>query len=212
MSVTTSTLQRVLCTSLLALAAHLPAQAANWQYQSKCSWANPGSNKFKGDVAETLNSFILIPDESQSKIQARLRAGRAPDDVVRITRHVIESTTSTEARYSSAINYMHFGAKGSVCMSVDRSAWKADRVELADVWCERTQCVAVPRVCGNPSLIQRLARPTPAAQVYQPMPVRAKVAAVEQVVHEVPEPGTLALLLVGLSGILPVGRRRRPRA
>lgn len=216
-------LSAVVLTTSLGFSAS--AGAAGWAYVPNCSWANPGHNKFVGNIADSVSSFTPLTYSARQMLKARLATGGIPNDVIRITRDGIESTTSPLNRYLSDITYMHFGASAKVCHTLDRSMWSLEAAELADVWCYASKCIAVPRVCGNPSLIQRVAWPeVPTGRLAHPRMLKASVFPAEHEtvlvasgsapdcsdpgseqaacrVNKVPEPSAGLLVLVGMAAM-----------
>lgn len=113
-----------------------------------CSWAHPGANPYRGDPVAALSDFKMSDDE-RKKLKV-LMAGHQYTDVVKITRDDIVGRD----KYSD-LREMHSG-HGSVCHgAVDRSSWSDKIEERGLVYCVGEQCVVVPTVCNNVSLITR---------------------------------------------------------
>ena len=211
-----SSVARFLGAFLLAgCACSSQVSAQEWNYRSACSWNNPGGNKYQGKPEDALSSFPVLTYEQRDNIRRRLVNEDPPDDVVQITRNEILSSHGGESLYYAHISDMHFGGQGQVCIRVDRQRWPADKVELADVWCEGTKCFMLPRVCGNPSLISRSKWPK-AQPAREPILCPASIAASAVAGPQCPtmtvsEPSTVVLVGVALAGIL-YSRRRKAKA
>jgi hypothetical protein len=124
-----------------------------------CSWDQPGTDPFMGNVVEAVERYTNIPLEVRDALKRRM-AARQYDEIVTIRR---DSITGSQ-RYSPEIRDMHFG-QGRVCRSVSRAAWSPSAVERGLVYCEAEHCIIVPTVCRNVSRVTRLpaARPVLAA-------------------------------------------------
>ena len=182
---------------LFALVAALAASSA----QATCLWADPGANPFTGDPAAAINSYADIPPQARAEL-VELVQWKAHTAIVEIRRDSIGAGAYTNMRA------MHWG-DGQQCMgAVDRSTWKRDHIELAPVYCVRGHCVIIPRVCGNVARVNRVGSPP------QPDPVATKRTTIQlgrgPVTHQVPEPGTVLLVLVALA-VVAFLRARKPR-
>lgn len=122
--------------------------------QPTCSWDRPGQNPYTGGTAAAIDRYTDIPAAARSTLKRRMAEGQS-DDQVTITRDAI----SGRNRYGAQIRDMHFGG-ASVCGTVTRTKWAADRVEPAAVYCVGEHCVLVPKICGN---VSRITRAGPAA-------------------------------------------------
>lgn len=153
-----------------------------------CSWDTPGQNKFRGSAFRAVMSYEHIP--VAVRIRLALVANRGePGYRAAITRSGLESNERIKFDAGADVNDMHFG-RSEVCMSVARRGWADDHYEMASFWCEGVYCIGSPDVCGNIFWTRRV----PPAQ------------GVGRAMH-VPEPGSIALLGVGLIGLLAVRRR-----
>lgn len=119
--------------------------------QPTCSWDRPGQNPYTGGAAAAIDRYTDIPAAVRSTLKRRMAEGQS-DDQVNITRDSI----SGKSRYGAQIRDMHFGG-ASMCGTVTRGKWAADRVEPAAVYCVGEHCVLVPKICGNVSRISRAA-------------------------------------------------------
>jgi hypothetical protein len=125
--------------------------------QPSCSWDRPGQNPYTGDAAAAIDHYADIPEAVRGTLKRRIAEGQS-DDRVSITRDGI----SGKGKYDAQIRDMHFG-KASLCNTVTRDKWAAERVEPAAVYCVDQHCILVPRICGNVSRISRAAPATAAA-------------------------------------------------
>ena len=143
-----------------------------------CSWDNPGADTFRrhGDVAAAVAAYGY-PAELARRIR-RIE----PDDVLYISRDGVLALRGTAGN----LRDMHFGRNRMCSGPVQRAAWKPDHRETALVYCAGTQCVAVPIVCGNISRVDYMPR----------LPRKPAPVVPEAKVHQVPEPGSLALVLL----------------
>jgi hypothetical protein len=120
----------------------------------RCEWNSPGANRYTGEVAAAIRSYVELPYDLRERLASRAEH-RQYDEVVTISRDAIEGTHADY--YEPDIRRMHFGGRGKVCDTVDRSKWKADDIERGLVYCEDFTCVLIPTVCTNVSLIRRRA-------------------------------------------------------
>jgi hypothetical protein len=137
--------------------------AAAATVQPTCSWDRPGHNPYTGNAAAAIEHYADIPEAVRAALKRRVADGK-PDDQVRITRDAIAG----QHQYDPAIRDMHFG-RASLCNTVTRDKWAADRVEPGAVYCAEGHCILVPRICGN---VSRIARPA------------AAVAAIDASLHD----------------------------
>lgn len=125
----------------------LPAAAS-------CDWSHPGLDPFMGDVPQAVDDYAHIPPDVRAALKAKMQQRRY-DDLVTITRDEIAG----QYRYGPELTAMHFGAKGKVCPQVSRGKWTSAMRERALVYCDGGFCVAVPTVCRNVALVQRIEEP-----------------------------------------------------
>jgi len=135
--------------------------AAAATVQPSCSWDRPGANPYTGKTDAAIDRYTDIPERTRVKLKHRLNYGN-PDEMVSITRDAITGKYA----YDPEIRDMHFGA-ASVCHSVTRSKWAADRNEPGAVYCVDKHCILVPKICGN---VSRIVRPRPAVALVPPAP------------------------------------------
>ena len=139
--------------------------AAAATVQPSCSWDRPGANPYTGNADAAIERYTDIPEATRKKLKYRINYGN-PDETVNITRDAITGKYA----YDAEIRDMHFGA-ASVCHTVTRSKWAANRSEPGAVYCVDQHCILVPKICGN---VSRIVRPRPAvAQVPPPAPAAA---------------------------------------
>lgn len=156
-------------TKWVALAIIIATFALGDAQAKACSWNAPGANRYTGNVPDAVAAYTDIPAETRIKLRERMQR-HDYDEAVAIRR---DSITSLARTYEPELRQMHFGSKGQVCDTVDRSAWSADAVERALVYCVDGECVAVPSVCGNVSRVRRV---TTATLSGDPLPVVAGLA------------------------------------
>ncbi len=160
---------------------------------SVCAWSEPGAARYTGDQAEAVEAYTDIPPESRARLRIKVQA-HAYDDHVVITRDDIESKRYA---YRPELTGMHFGSKGLVCASVNRSKWRDGAFERALVYCDGPYCVAIPSVCGNVSRVTRLSESEPLRGIRQRQEAPA-ISTVPAKVHQVPLPSTAWLVLAGV--------------
>ena len=189
-----------LCLLLLATLA-APAHAVSMS-QQECSWSNPGANPYRGTISDAVSFYLDIPAATREALKARITAGQV-DELVEITKYSVRSPTG--AFYSPVINDMHFGPN-LVCNTITRSRWPENMVQKAAMYCEDKYCIIVPFICGNISRIERADRLVQLPKVpVQPPVYEHGVPAWKPptgVATEVPEPGSVMLLLAGVAGII----------
>lgn len=113
-----------------------------------CAWAQPGANRFTGDVPAAVERYSDIPADVRKRLRERM-AEHDYDDVATISADDIQGRN---AGYSD-LREMHFGAK-QVCRRVSRP-WKSGAVERGLVYCEGENCLIVPTVCSNVARVTR---------------------------------------------------------
>jgi hypothetical protein len=117
--------------------------------QPTCSWDRPGQNPYTGGAAAAIDRYADIPEAVRSTLKRRMEEGQS-DDKVSITRDGIIGKN----QYNPEIRDMHFGS-ASLCNTVTRTRWAADRIEPGAVYCVGEHCILVPKICGNVSRITR---------------------------------------------------------
>ncbi|PHV04312.1 hypothetical protein CSQ96_26280 [Janthinobacterium sp. BJB412] len=135
--------------------------------QPHCSWDRPGVNPYTGSAAAALDRYSDIPAEVRATLKRRLEEGQ-PDDKVSIKRDSIGGKHA----YEPAIRDMHFG-RASVCRTVTRAKWSAERDEPGVVYCAKEHCILVPKICGNVSRVTRSKAPA-TAMAPPPPPAAAR--------------------------------------
>ena len=163
---------------------------------STCDWSKPGEDPYTGRPDAAVHAFKSMPWLARHLLAARV--GRsAPDDMVEIGRGSVRGGNWT---YAPDIRHMHFGGGGRVCDEVGRLGWAPGHVEVARVWCTTVPfdanhyCVARPHVCGNYFVI------TWAGE--KPSIGGAPASTPTSKVPNVPEPGSLALVGLGLACLI----------
>ncbi|MBJ7310612.1 MHFG family PEP-CTERM protein [Rugamonas sp. CCM 8940] len=135
--------------------------------QPHCSWDRPGVNPYTGNAAAALDRYGDIPAEIRATLKRRMEDGLA-DDKVSIKRDSIGGKYA----YEPAIREMHFG-RASVCRTVTRAKWSAERDEPGVVYCVKEHCILVPKICGNVSRVTRRTAAAPASAAAPP-PAQAR--------------------------------------
>lgn len=154
-----------------------------------CTWDNPGVDKYVGTAAEAISHYA-IPAQDQANLVYDIHRIN-PAAVITITRDGIVAGLGI----ASDLRDMHYG-KDKVCSGpVTRDKWTDDRKETALVYCSGIYCVAIPSVCHNVALIHYRAY-----TVAKKLPERTYV---------VPEPSSLALVLVGMAILFKLKRSNR---
>ena len=187
-----------------------------------CVWGKPGRNPYQGTVEQALVAARL-PAELVAPIAARIRA-RQPSDRVSISTAMIRSDRGGRefSPRGLGLSFGHTMCLNSRVNFVPGHVEKADLYEMVDAT-GRQRAVMVPDVCGNVSVLSasgeraRLPRWVAAPMVRLvtalggaadgEFGVRHAVA-VDGAVQSVPEPDTLACVLLGLAAVWWAGRRR----
>jgi hypothetical protein len=188
-----------------------------------CAWAQPGRSPYRGDVEQALITARL-PAEVVHRIALKVRSGQ-PDDRLRISNAAIRS--ERDAREFDARNFaLTYGRTLCVNSRVNFKPGHSEPASLYEATDQqgRLHSVMVPDVCGNVSVLGvRMERRR--AQVVPVLadPAGDSIAVLRTAwvdessdgrVRQVPEPGTLASVLVALAAAAAVAgwRRRRGRA
>ncbi|MDT7834059.1 PEP-CTERM sorting domain-containing protein [Aquabacterium sp. OR-4] len=207
--------------------AALPAEPA-LSYRQHCVWGQPGRNPYRGTVVQALQSARL-PDEVVRQVAAQVAAG-TPTDRLEIRREGIRALGSGR-RFDPRRVALTFGQTLCVNARVNFAAGHMEPAalyEAADAG-GRVYAVMVPEVCGNVSVLsqqgERAPRLLAVAEPAPPGPMRRLPAALEdgggeglfafaddRPAQSVPEPGTLACVLLGLALIGWFSRARRGAA
>jgi hypothetical protein len=205
----------------------LPAVDAPLSLRQNCVWGKPGRNPYQGTVEQALLAGRL-PAELVAPVAARIRA-RQPSDRVSISTAMIRSERGGRVFSPSGLS-LSFGQ--TMCLN-SRVNFAPGHVEKADLYeavdaAGRRRAVMVPDACGNVSVLsasgERAQLPrwlaTPVARLVTALGgVGASDAdrgefglrhavAVDGTGRQVPEPDTLACVLLGLAAAWWAGRRR----
>ncbi len=224
-------LQPVAAISLASTA--LPATDPPLGLRQNCVWGKPGRNPYQGTVEQALVAARL-PTELVAPVAARIRA-RQPTDRVSISTAMIRSERGGRefSPRGLGLSFGHTMCLNSRVNFAPGHVEKADLYEVVDA-AGRQRAVMVPDVCGNVSVLsagaERARLPhwvtAPVARLVTALGgdggdgadgageavqggfgLRHAVA-VDGAVREVPEPDTLACVLVGLAAAWWAGRRR----
>ena len=205
----------------------LPATDPPLGLRQNCVWGKPGRNPYQGTVVQALVAGRL-PAELVAPVAASIRAHQ-PSDRVSISTAMIRSERGGR-EFSPRGLGLSFGH--TMCLN-SRVNFAPDHVEKADLYevvdgAGRRWAVMVPDVCGNVSVLSadgaRAGLPrwgaAPLAQWVAALGgagdgeaglgefgLRHAVV-VDGAVRDVPEPNTLACVLVGLAAAWWAGRRR----
>lgn len=207
-----------------ATAGPLPAEPP-LRYRQHCVWGRPGSNPYRGTVVQALQSARL-PDEVVRQVAAQV-AAKHRSDRLEIRRDGIRALGSGRVfdPRRVALTYGETLCVGSRVNFTAGHMEPADLYEAADAQ-GRVYAVMVPEVCGNVSVLsQQGERRRPhllaTADNAAPGPLRRLPAALEdgggdgvfafadaRQRNEVPEPGTLGGVVIGLVALAAFRRRR----
>ncbi|MEK8051532.1 PEP-CTERM sorting domain-containing protein [Ideonella sp. DXS22W] len=193
-------------------------------YRQRCVWGKPGSNPYRGTVVQALQAARL-PDEVVRQLATQVAEKRRTDRL-EIRRDGIRALGSGRV-FDPRRVALTFGE--TMCLGA-RVNFAAGHMEPADLYeasdhAGRVYAVMVPEVCGNVSVLsQQGERRRPlllAAADPVPGPMRRLPAALEDgggdgifafaddlPRHDVPEPGTLACVALGLAALVAFRRRR----
>lgn len=194
-----------------------------------CSWNQPGLNPYRGLPSVAVLNLSGIPAYTREALSADM--WDLPTDRVWISRDRIWG----KFEYAG-LRDMHFGTS-TICRWPQYSGWPKDHMEEASVWCRSGNCVIIPAVCGNVSVVTKvgIAVPPPANPTLRGMPdwvqrlfpgaprlsrppgeTRPESSIPgpepEEPTHTVSEPSTLALLVSACICLLVLRNRvSRPR-
>lgn len=153
-----------------------------------CLWTTPGADPYTGSAREAIERFAipftnreeLISSIEQRHYNERLYIGR-------------DQVWSTHAHFNNLM-LMHFG-QNKICWGVNRNNWSQGTVQPGELYCSEGYCVGRPDICGN------------LTQLFNYKPNSSSNVRPTEEVHTVPEPSSLALLLLPLAWL--IGRRQR---
>ena len=214
-------------------AAGLPASDPPLGLRQDCVWGKPGRSPYQGTVEQALVAG-RVPAELVAPLAARIRA-RQPSDRVSISTATIRSERGGRefSPQRLALSFGHTMCLNSRVNFAPGHVEKADLYEVVDA-AGKPRAVMVPDVCGNVSVLsasgERTRLPTwvaaPAARLLTALG-GAGDAGSEAVAggfglghavaldrsadgerRDVPEPDTLACVLIGLAAAWWAGRRR----
>lgn len=139
---------------------------------ANCSWNQPGADRYTGKVEDAIRSFKELGAVNQAILIEKWRSRQGQQ----VTIHRDKITGLEDDGFElSNLRRMHFGSKGAVCDTVDRSGWKEDATQGAIVLFAdplSSVGVVIPAVCTNVSLVTR----TPRSFVAAPPPAEEKAA------------------------------------
>lgn len=206
-------------------AATVPPDLAPLGLRHSCAWGKPGRNPYRGTVEQALLSAALPPEVVQA-IAQQVRAGQ-PVDWLDISNSTIRAERSGR-EFSTRNIAMSYGMTLCLGTRVNFEPGHHERAALYEASDKQGRKIAVmvPEVCGNVSVIgESSARKQPKAVLssgydgddtvrWMPAvlnwdPTPAGTPASGGAVRQVPAPGTLACVLLGL-GLAGWFSRRRP--
>jgi len=200
-----------------------------------CAWGKPGRNPYRGTVEQALYSAALAPEVVQA-IAQQVKAGQ-PVDWLDISNSGMRAERSGR-EFSTRNIAMTYGMTMCLGTRVNFEPGHHERAALYEATDKngRKIAVMVPEVCGNVSIIgESTARKRPAGRLvstaglpedtddsvrwmpavlnwdpFLPAPQRSgsAVAGAAAGGNTVPEPGTLACVLLGLAAALGFSRRK----
>lgn len=168
--------------------------------QQNCSWDKPGLNPYKGTVSDAVDYYLDIPRKTREILKSRITANNY-DEVVDITKQGIFGKRG----YGPTIEEMHFGPN-LICTNVTRTRWPETMVQKGSMYCEDKYCILVPAVCGNISRVRKAENvpPRPSFKIpegYLPPSIQTSTP--------LPEPGSVALMVLGLASLVLVRKKRK---
>jgi len=200
-----------------------------------CAWGKPGRNPYRGTVEQALYSAALAPEVVQA-IAQQVKAGK-PVDWLDISNSGVRAERSGR-EFSTRNIAMTYGMSLCLGTRVNFEPGHHERAALYEATDKngRKVAVMVPEVCGNVSIIgESTARKRPAGRLvssaglpedtddsvrwmpavlnwdpFLPAPQRggSAVAGAAAGGNTVPEPGTLACVLLGLLAAAGLSRRK----
>jgi hypothetical protein len=215
----------VLAVSDAVQAATVAPDMAALGLRHSCAWGKPGRNPYRGTVEQALFSAALPPEVVQA-IAQQVRAGQ-PVDWLDISNSGIRAERSGR-EFNTRNIAMSYGMTLCLGTRVNFEPGHHERAALYEASDKQGRKIAVmvPKVCGNVSVIGESSdrkRPPgvltssadfgddsvrwmPAVLSWDPTLPRPHSTVTAG--HNVPEPGTLACVLLGLGAAAWFGRRR----
>lgn len=187
-----------------------------------CAWGRPGGNPYKGTVEQALQAAHL-PEDVVRQVAAKVKAGEVTDQLLIDNAGIHGQKHGRQfASRGFAMTYGH-----TLCVNT-RVNFRPGHVEKAALYevndaSGKRHSVMVPEVCGNVSVLSDRGRRTPAQVLAAGDTLPASTINLGSEVdsdggrryalsatpaHSVPEPGTLASVLIGLAALGWFSRRR----
>lgn len=176
-----------------------------------CTWGQPGRSPYRGTVQEALRAAQL-PEVVVQKVAAQVGAHDSAGRLVINNKSI--RLVGSKRQFSAANVTMTYGR--TLCVET-KVHFKRGHRELADLYEAsddkgQRYAVMVPDVCGNVSVLaaseDAAEEATLSASGAQGSDINAAQAVLGAAGGEIPEPGTLAVVLLGLAAlILRWGRR-----
>ena len=164
-----------------------------------CTWGQPGRSPYKGTVEEALRT-AQVPEYVVQKVAERVRVKNSNGRLVINNKSI--RLVGSKRQFSSANVTMTYGRTLCVETKVHFKKGHSELADLYDVTDEQGKryAVMVPDVCGNVSV---LAAAEDAGE-------DATLTVASHSAADVPEPGTLAAVVLGLLALVWT-RRREPQ-
>jgi hypothetical protein len=153
-----------------------------------CDWNSPGFNPFRGGNIEAAISSYGFDDVAKRELVYKIQKGYN-DATVFITKEDIKSAFGK----ASNLRDMHFARNSRCTGSVSRTSWSNSDVQPALVYCHKTDCIAVPIICGNISRIDYVP--------FVSSPKKEGISQERKPINNIPEPSSIFLVALAIVGI-----------